>query len=208
MAPRGTREQERVTAFTDAAVAIALTLLVLPLVDAARAGAETPWPELWDDHAGDVLAFVISFFVIGLFWRAHRRIFETLDGIDEPLLTLNSLWLLGVVFLPVPTAVLTFQDETASAPTVLYLSNLFYVSAMSTALSFWAATHPALRRPGREGVSPRGDVSQGVVTAFTIGLTAVLAVPLGSAALLLLALLPLVGRITQRVVGRSRRPSG
>lgn len=189
----GSREQERVTAFTDAAVAIALTLLVLPLVDVARESAGIPWPELWREHSGDVLAFVISFFVIALFWRAHRRIFESIDRVDEPLLTLNTLWLLGVVFLPVPTAVLTFEDDTASAPAVFYLGTLFYVSVMSTALNGWVATHPRLHRPGGQTA---GFVSQGATAAATIGVAAVLAVPLGNLALVLLLALPLVGRLT------------
>src|SRR3954453_10503898 len=100
------RSMERVTAFTDGVLAIALTLLVLPLVDISREVTETGLAGLLADHLSDFLAFLISFFVILQMWRVHRQIFEAADSCDEGLLTLNGCWLLGVVFLPVPTALL------------------------------------------------------------------------------------------------------
>lgn len=195
----GSRELERVTAFTDAAVAIALTLLALPLVDVAHDGAQVPLATLWREHADDVIAFVLSFLVISLFWRAHRRIFETADRIDEGLLSLNTVWLLGVVFLPVPTAVLTFGDDASSSAAVLYLANLCFVSLLNLALSAWVATHPALQRH-QLGPTLRNHVRLGVTATLLTAAATGLAVPWGSGALLLLAALPLA----QRMVGRHR----
>jgi uncharacterized membrane protein len=126
------RALNRVTAFTDAAVAIALTLLVLPLVDVAQKAADTSVTALLREHDHDVLAFVLSFFVVMAFWRGHRRMLEPVARLDETLLTLNVLWLLGVVFLPVPTAVLTFEAEGENAATMLYLSNLLFVALMGS----------------------------------------------------------------------------
>jgi uncharacterized membrane protein len=194
----GSRELERVTAFTDAAVAIALTLLVLPLVDVAHEGSRTPLDELWREHVGDVLAFLLSFFVVARFWRAHRRIFETMDRVDDGLLTLNTLWLLGVVFLPVPTAVLTFEGDASHAVVVLYTANLCFVSVLGTSLSWWVATHPALQRHGLTPVVT-GHLRQGAVMAVSFAVVTGLAVLFGSWALLVLVALPLVSGVAHRV---------
>lgn len=186
----GERSFERVTAFTDAAVAIALTLLVLPLVDLATDAASGD--SVLDDlsrHRGDLLGYVVSFLVIAQFWGGHRRLFETLDRYDERLLYLNTLWLLVVVFLPYPTARLFVASTLDRGGAVLYLGNLFVISLLALAMSWYAAKHPALRRadlpvpPVREQI--RVNLGITVVIAFSLVLSLFLA-PLGLYALLLL----------------------
>src|SRR5918995_5440232 len=141
------RSLERVTAFTDAAVAIALTLLVLPLVDIATDAAtgESVLSEL-SRHRGDLLGFAVSFLVIAQVWNGHRRLFETLDVYDERLLFINTLWLLFVVFLPYPTARLFVESEVRRDGAVLYLGTLLTISLLGLAMTWHVARHPALRR--------------------------------------------------------------
>ena len=78
--------------FTDAAVAIALTLL------AKRRSwnlAQTPGHhasigvEVLSDHAQDSLSFVVSFIVVSSLWSVHRGLWEVLDD-DGLLFALNS----------------------------------------------------------------------------------------------------------------------
>jgi uncharacterized membrane protein len=195
------RALARVTAFTDAAVAIALTLLVLPLVDVAKEAAGTPVFTLLGRHDDDLLAFVLSFFVVVVFWRAHRRIFERVVRLDEPLLTLNVLWLLGVVFLPVPTAVLTFEGEGEDTATVLYLANLLFVAMMGLALTGWLRLRPGLREPGTEALA-RQQLRRGLLVCGGLAAITVLALPLGSGALLLLAGLPVGRAVLERIAHR------
>ncbi|MFD0593421.1 TMEM175 family protein [Catellatospora coxensis] len=120
MVTRGVQESRslaRLTAYTDGVVAIALTLLVLPLVDTARDAQTESVRDLVREHAGDFAAFVMSFAVVSLFWMVHRRVFDNLVDVGEGIMLLNSMWLLGVVFLPVPTAVLTYEvDQGAGRP--------------------------------------------------------------------------------------------
>jgi uncharacterized membrane protein len=190
------RALDRVTAFTDAAVAIALTLLVLPLVDVAQEAADTSTTTLLREHDHDVLAFVLSFFVVMAFWRAHRRMLEPVVRLDETLLTLNTLWLLGVVFLPVPTAVLTFEAEGQSAATMLYLSNLLFVALMGLGLNAWLFFHPDLLA-AETAATTRRHLRRGALVCGVMAVVTVLALPLGPAALLLLGVLP-VGRVVAR----------
>lgn len=196
------RALDRVTAFTDAAVAIALTLLVLPLVDIAHGGSG-PVSALLREHDDDVLAFLLSFFVVMAFWRGHRRLFEPLVRLDETLLSLNVLWLLGVVFLPVPTAVLTFEGDSQRAATVLYLSNLLFVALMGVGMVGWISRHPALLDPER-AATMRPHLRRSAILCGMIGVVTLLAVPLGPAALPLLAALP----VGQAIGRRFDRPGG
>lgn len=194
------RELARVTAFTDAAVAIALTLLVLPLVDVAHEAADISVSGLLRRHGHDLAAMLLSFFAVALFWRGHRRLFERLDRIDEVLLVLNICWLLGVVFLPVPTAVLTFESQRNTDAALLYLGNLLYLSGCGLALGVWIHRRPGLRRPG-VGWQVRGLLVRSLVTTAAIVVVAAASYRFGSMVVLLLLLLPLL----QLLVGRWRR---
>jgi TMEM175 potassium channel family protein len=199
------RTVNRVTAFTDGAVAIALTLLVLPLVDVAHEAAETSVTALIGEHVSDVIAFVLSFFVVNAFWRIHRRLISPVIRFDETLLSLNVLWLLGVVFLPVPTAVLTFEGGSQNAAAVLYMSNLLYVALMGLGLSAWLFLHPGLLDV-ESPASLRRGLYRGVAVCGVMAVVTLLAMPLGTSALMLLATLP-AGRAVAQRFERRRRPA-
>jgi len=97
---------ERLTFFSDAVVAIAMTLLAL----------ELPVPEgLRNDqalhslrvHAGEYWAFFISFAVVAIHWSGHHRIFGYVTGLGGRLVRWNLLWLLTIVLTPFATRTLT-----------------------------------------------------------------------------------------------------
>ena len=60
---------ERLKAFTDAVVAIAMTLLILPLMESVTdVGGEGGGVAEWlDDHAGQLFGFALSFVMIATF---------------------------------------------------------------------------------------------------------------------------------------------
>ncbi|MCO6003538.1 TMEM175 family protein [Actinoallomurus purpureus] len=96
---------ERMMLFTDAVVAIAITLLALEL-PVPKGGTNA---ELW--HAAlearpEYKAFLISFVVIWAHWSAHRKVFRGLRCLDRILSALNGLWLLMVVLIPFATKIL------------------------------------------------------------------------------------------------------
>ena len=68
---------KRLIAFADAVVAIALTLLVLPLVDlASEVETRRTLPEIMSDHGDVLIGFLISFIVTWVLWRNHHAIME------------------------------------------------------------------------------------------------------------------------------------
>ena len=94
----------RLEAFSDGVFAIAITLLVLeigiPHVDADQSLSEA-LRHLWPSYFG----YAVSFLTIGVMWINHHALFRDIDRQDHTLLVLNLLLLLGIAFLPFPTAV-------------------------------------------------------------------------------------------------------
>jgi TMEM175 potassium channel family protein len=94
----------RLEAFSDGVIAIAITLLILNIkIPHAKDGklldaVTNQWPSY--------AAFVVSFAVIGIMWVSHHSMFQRIANTDRPLLFLNLLLLLGIAFLPYPTALL------------------------------------------------------------------------------------------------------
>ncbi len=101
---------ERLIFFSDAVVAIAITLLAfaLPIPHGLPAGAQntTVWDAIWANRA-DYLAFLISFVVIGGHWRSHHRVFRYVTRLDSRIITLNMAWLLMIIVIPLATRLLS-----------------------------------------------------------------------------------------------------
>jgi uncharacterized membrane protein len=103
----------RLVAFTDGVFAIAITLLVLnlevPDVSDSRLGEE-----LWR-LGPQLLAYFLSFGVVGRFWLVHHRVFSTVGSFDPTVLRLNLLYLALVVLIPFTTEVLGEYGDTSAA---------------------------------------------------------------------------------------------
>ena len=101
------RDFERLLTFVDAVVAIAITLLVLPLVDlAGELGDGGSVADLIGDHLAELGSAVLSFVVIARLWLAQHETVRDVVAQDRRVTQLMLLWLLLIVFLPVPTALL------------------------------------------------------------------------------------------------------
>jgi uncharacterized membrane protein len=122
---------ERLVVFTDAVAAIALTLLILPLLEtvSSAAEAEQPLDLMVREHVGDFGAFVLSFAVIFRFWWAHHRIFRHVETIDTPLVLLSVLWTFAIVVLPIPTAIIAGFSASALSVGLYGAFLLFFLTA-------------------------------------------------------------------------------
>lgn len=107
MEPESAAEKEtgRVEAFSDGVFAIAITLLVLDL-KVPNASASTRLSESLAKQWPTYLAFLISFFFIGVMWINHHRLFTHIRRTDHTLLVFNGLLLMGVTVVPFTTALL------------------------------------------------------------------------------------------------------
>ncbi|WP_369253386.1 TMEM175 family protein [Geodermatophilus amargosae] len=103
------RAAERLTFFSDAVVAIALTLLALEL-PAPEGRTTSEVLRSLADHGYEYSSFLIGFLVVAAHWNAHHRVFRWLTGVRPRLVTLSLTWLLLIVLTPFLTRVLTEGD--------------------------------------------------------------------------------------------------
>lgn len=191
---------ERLKAFTDAVVAIAMTLLILPLMESVSdAGSEHGSLAAWFvDEWPALLAFGLSFVLIANFWLVHHRLFAPVERVDGAVLWLTVLWMFTIVWMPVATAITTAFAEGA-LQLVVYIGTLTTTSAVLGFTRLYLSRHPELRR--QPAVSMREELVDGwVVTAlFVAALVVSIIVPaIGYGALFLLVLGPLIGRVLRR----------
>src|SRR5690242_8949375 len=101
----------RVVMFSDAVFAVAITLLVLnilPFADfASSINAQQLLLQLRSSRfVFQLFSYVLSFYIIGIYWQRHHWIFRHIVRGDGGLLWLNLTLLLFIVFLPFPTNLL------------------------------------------------------------------------------------------------------
>lgn len=117
-------ETGRVEAFSDGVFAIAITLLILEIkIPTAGGGLGSQLLKQWPSY----VSFFISFAFIGIMWINHHRLFTHIRRSDSTLLLLNLLLLLGVTFVPFPTAVLAAHLGQPGQRTAVLLYNGTYV---------------------------------------------------------------------------------
>jgi uncharacterized membrane protein len=113
----------RIVAFSDGVFSIAITLLVLAIgVDNKEVVQVGLGQALLNQHEA-VLAYAISFAVIGRFWVIHHRFFGEVKAFDGRLIALNMLYLGWVVLIPFSSQVLGEYSGQLPA-VVLYSVNL------------------------------------------------------------------------------------
>jgi uncharacterized membrane protein len=96
---------ERLIFFSDAVVAIAITLLALGLPVPHGFTDTAVWQSL-RSHTDAYLAFLISFAVIGSHWRLHHRLYRAVVRVDPRLISIDMAWLLMIIITPYVTRVL------------------------------------------------------------------------------------------------------
>src|SRR3954449_8845808 len=151
---RTERGLDRFVTFLDAVVAIAITLLILPLTEILQ-GVEPgrSLGSVLSGEGGQFFAFFLSFAVIARFWLAHHRVVEGVGAYDLPFLLLNLLWILTIVLLPFATQVVgSFPPEPLAV--LLYIGTITVSSAALTAITFLVWRRPALRRNADEPAGP------------------------------------------------------
>jgi uncharacterized membrane protein len=101
---------DRLIFFSDAVVAIAITLLALELPVPTGTTSSALWSSVRHDSS-EYLAFLISFIVIAVIWGQHHHVMRYAERSDARLRTLNMLWLLTIILNPFATKLLTTEGH-------------------------------------------------------------------------------------------------
>ena len=139
---------ERTLFFSDAVFAIAMTLLVVDLrpPDLSATASDASIASALTASLGQVLAFVISFVVVGVYWEGHLRIFRAIRAADRGLIGLNLAFLIWIAFMPYPTAILGSHEPTRLT-VAIYGAVQVGAGLSQAAIWIYATRRPALISP-------------------------------------------------------------
>ncbi|GEO68201.1 TMEM175 family protein [Levilactobacillus acidifarinae] len=120
---------ERLTAFEDAILAIIMTILVLDL----SKPDPVSWAGLWALHAS-FFAYALSFFWIGLMWVSHHNSWQAVRQINMGTVLLTLVLLFFASLFPYTTSLVAdnFNNATAQA---LYGLIIIAISLLNVVLS-------------------------------------------------------------------------
>ena len=132
------KETARVESFSDAVFAIAITLLVLELIQMLHPqNGDTPI-KFYLHHWEPFLAFLIGFLTILVCWVNHHHVFDYIKRTDSRLLWVNGFVLLMITFTPFPTAILA---EYLGADGKMALSIFGFNYFMISLASYWLCAY-------------------------------------------------------------------
>jgi uncharacterized membrane protein len=122
--------KERLAALCDGIFAITMTLMILDLKapeNIPRNLAAEELPGAIYNLLPSIEAYVISFFILGIFWARHQLQFKFFESVDRVIIMLNILFLLLIGFVPF-TVSLKKDYPMIQFPFILYVSNLTLIS--------------------------------------------------------------------------------
>lgn len=104
----------RIEAFTDAVIAIVMTLLVLEL----REPADDTW-RAFEGSGHQFAIYLISFVSLAIYWNNHHHLFNIIRRVDGWVLWANNLFILMMTLFPFVTNWVG-DYPTSMAPQLLY----------------------------------------------------------------------------------------
>jgi uncharacterized membrane protein len=159
-----TRGVERLSLFSDAVIAIAITLLAIELPLPTGDTAGTLWASIQHED-GHYVAFLISFAVIASDWADHHDLFRCLARVDPRLRALNCLWLLTIVLNPFATRLLTVRGHPTVEAHAIRFGFYAVLQVLSAALILAMLRHMAAR-----GLAPETPRAVRIKIAYESGI--------------------------------------
>ena len=151
-------DRSRLEAFSDGVFAVAITLLALDLT--VEGPGHGPWLDQLHDKWPAFLAYLISFFMIGIVWVNHHALVRSITKVDRLLLFLNLVLLLFVVLIPFATATeadyFPHNDGDARLAMVLYAGVFLGMSVGFGAIFEWTLHGERVYQPLPPGAALGG----------------------------------------------------
>jgi TMEM175 potassium channel family protein len=201
---RTERGLDRLVNVSDATVAIAITVLLLPLVDVAVEIEKESLGELLSSNIGTIIAFAATFAVIARLWTVHHRIFEAAIDYDDVTIWINFLWLASIVLMPFTANVLSHSDLADPSVNALYIGTMVLSSIALLWLGIHLRRHPSLTdSAARQNLR----VTETAVTVVSFAVVLVLSVIFPRVGIYWLLLLIPVSIVTGVLRRRSNAPN-
>lgn len=178
-------EPDRVKAFSDGVFAIVITILVLEIGVPTNL-SEASLRESLEETGPELLAWVISFMITGMYWVSHRDLFNQIRRVTRDVVWLNLLLLLPVCLIPFAASILGgYHDDPIALRT--YGSVLIAASLMRWVLWAYVARRPSLLHEPFDAHSRRihGLLTLAPIAAYVLAMALAGIAPLGSLVLYL-----------------------
>ena len=150
-------------------MAVAITLLVLNIETPSVAEADLG--EALVDLLPSVLAYLLSFALIGRYWTIHHQLFSKFVRFDGRLVALNLLFLMLIALVPFST---DLYDQYTDAPLA---AAVFAVTLAVAALVHWAMALHAIRAGLVRTEEEKQELAYGSSVAVAICAIFLLSVP-------------------------------
>jgi uncharacterized membrane protein len=204
------RVTERIITFSDAVIAIAITLLALALPIPGDAQKHLTNGQLlhviradWPDY----FAFLISFVVIGNQWATHRRVCRYVDQMTGWVGKLNMVWLLMMVLTPFAAKMLADSGAPFGVRFAVYTLIQVIAEACLMLMSREAQLRHMLRSDAPESAR-RPDSVPYLAVIITLLVSIPVAFAAGGLAFAVWIAISLTSRGLRRLIAHGRHATG
>lgn len=131
------RGSQRLEAFSDAVIAIVLTILSMQLLELdtqsiGRIGLARTLLADWSAF----FAFFLTFLVVGQIWVTHHNMWRYIEKVDQGLLVINLFLLLSVALIPIAARLLADSMKAGGASYYRLATILYAATAFGMAIAF------------------------------------------------------------------------
>jgi uncharacterized membrane protein len=119
-------EKSRIEALTDGIFAVSMTLLVLELKlpdHPPLGGPPVEWEKVLEFLEPRASSYVVSFFVLCVFWMGHVRLMRLVQHVDHRFLWLSLVFILATTFVPFSTSLLSTHYRLQTVA-IIYGANI------------------------------------------------------------------------------------
>ncbi|HTL09803.1 MAG TPA: TMEM175 family protein [Chitinophagaceae bacterium] len=127
--PNNKMQVERLLFFSDAVIAIAITLLIIEIKPPHLGGHAEPEENI-RSLIPKFIAFLISFFVIAIYWKAHHHLFGFITTYSDKLIWINTFFLLSIVVMPFSSALYS-ENFGIDAAYAVYCINIILTGVLN-----------------------------------------------------------------------------
>lgn len=210
---RGYLPLHRSEALTDGIYAVAMTLLVIELkVPEAALHTAAQMADALIALQAKAFAWLISFFVLAIFWTAHHRVFSHVRRADSKLVWLNLVQLAFVSLMPFSCALI--GEKGVLLAQVVYSVNMTMLGITGLWIVRYVHRHPELGSEPMPLATYKGARLRigGLILISVVAVALAAFVPwtgAGNMAFMLMAVIsPISRRMEQREIGRETAAAG
>jgi TMEM175 potassium channel family protein len=162
------RALDRIGAFSDGVMAVAITLLVLNIQVPTLERGQTLGDALVD-LLPSLGAFVLAFALVGRFWVIHHNLFEKLRAFDSTVMLLNLAFLASIVLIPFSAELYDTYTDQGLAAAVLG-ANLALAALAHSAMTTHVLRRGFVHEERRAETQP--TVGLGITATFALSVPA------------------------------------